>query len=114
MSDNKVIPVEQKPLTIKRDHQLVTIPAHNFSQIPKPGTRLEVSLHEDIGGSMIKAYLHEVKEDPMGPTGEKLVLEVPSSKLLDIKKFEGTWLVYPPIKELGLSDETGGFREIQL
>ena len=56
-----------------------------------------MSLFHERKGFVVQGYLRELVEDPLGPSGNTGVLEVPSSELEKFKKAKGPWQVYPPL-----------------
>lgn len=96
------------------DHQVISLPVYNFSEVPQNGEKKEISLHQEKGAAVLRAFLIEVSQDPLNLAGEKAKLEVHEKDLPLIKDYKGSWFVYPPMNSTGAKNDHEGFREITL
>lgn len=90
--------IHQPKNSIQKDHELIKLPARVYSQIPKKGEKVAVSIFINRSKKNISAYLRGLEEDPFGSSGTKALLEVPKDQLNYIKNNDQIWLVFPPMQ----------------
>ena len=89
--------VSTPTLGIEESHEIIKLPAEIYIQAPRQGQKVAVSLFQEGSERMINGYLRGHEEDPLGDSGIKAILEIPSQKLHLIKNQKKTWKVFPPM-----------------
>lgn len=84
---------------INENHAIVHLPAWNYGDVPNIGKKNEISLIGPRSHQMINGYLRGLKEDPLGQTGTKAILEIPKKDLVEIKNTQGPWSIYPSLND---------------
>jgi hypothetical protein len=82
---------------VEKNHELLKLPAKIFSQIPKEGQKIAVTLFRLGSQRTIAAFLRGYEEDPLGESGIKAILEIPKNQLHHIKNYHKLWQVFPPM-----------------
>ncbi|MAF77145.1 MAG: hypothetical protein CME60_03225 [Halobacteriovoraceae bacterium] len=91
-------PISRPQATVEKEHELIKLPARIYSQLPREGEKIAVTIFIDRGKKPIPALLRGWEEDPLGESGTKAILEVPKTELNTIKNYDQTWLVFPPMQ----------------
>ncbi len=96
-SEDQVAPLQTTQTKVEEGHELIKLPATIYSQVPREGKKIAVTLFQKGSSKTIAAFLRGFDEDPIGDSGVKAILEVPQNQLHFIKSNTRSWQVFPPM-----------------